>query len=57
MFFGLFAALQFVSDDGIRQRASGLMTRMLDYLFENGWNVPLRPEGAICTSYLGAFDH
>jgi hypothetical protein len=57
LFLGLFAAFRFVSDDGIRQRAADLMTRMLDYLLAHGWNVPLPPEGTVCTSYLGAFDH
>jgi hypothetical protein len=57
VFFGLFAAYQFVADDGIRQRTRVLMTRMLDYLLDSGWNVPLPPEGKIYTSYLGAFDH
>jgi hypothetical protein len=58
VFYGLFAAHQFVADDGIRLRTRVLMTKMLDFLLANDWNVPLPPEGAaIRTSYLGAFDH
>jgi hypothetical protein len=55
MFMGLFAAHQLVPDAQVRARAASLLTSMLTYLIECNWNVPLPPDGQICTSFMGEF--
>ena len=57
MFYGLYAAYQFVTDPDVQAGAQGHITALLTYLLENNWNLPLPPANAVCTSYLGAFDH
>jgi hypothetical protein len=57
IFYGLYAAYQFVADPDVQAGAQGQITALLTYLLENNWNLPLPPASAVCTSYLGAFDH
>jgi hypothetical protein len=57
LFYGLYAAYQFVTDPDVQAGAQGHITALLTYLLENNWNLPLPPANAVCTSYLGAFDH
>jgi len=57
VFMGLFAAHQLVQDPVVKETAKGLITQMLTCLLEHNWNVPLPPDGHICTSYIGNFNH
>ena len=57
IFYGLYAAYRFVADPDVQAGAQGHITALLTYLLENNWNLPLPPANAVCTSYLGAFDH
>lgn len=49
--FGLAVAYDFVSDNGVRSRVSGLVTQLLAYLLNHGWNVVM-PDGTISTTFL-----
>lgn len=49
--FGLAVAYDFVNDNGVRSRASGLVTQLLAYLLNHGWNVVM-PDGTISTTFL-----
>src|ERR1700728_723503 len=56
--FGLFIAWSVVSDPSAKERAADRLTELIGYIVDNKWNVPLPPDiSAVCTSYLGAFDH
>jgi hypothetical protein len=57
IFYGLYAAFQFVATPDVQTWAASHITNLLTYLLEKSWNLPLPPENAVCTSYLGAFDH
>jgi hypothetical protein len=56
IFYGLYAAYQFVATADVQAWAAGHITALLGYLLPS-WNLPLPPSNAVCTSYLGAFDH
>jgi hypothetical protein len=51
VFFGLAVAYDLVPDVQVRQQVSRLVTRMLNFLIRNGWNVP-RPDGSYSTTFL-----
>jgi hypothetical protein len=50
-FFGLGVAYDMIDDAGVRSEIRGVVTRMLDYLLRNNWNVR-RPDGSISTTFL-----
>ena len=53
VFFGLSVAFEHVP--ALRERAATLVTRMLDRLLANGWNVVM-PNGTVSTTFLGRPD-
>ena len=53
--FGLGVAYDLVDDRGTRQRVRRLVTRILDFLLGNGWNVVM-PDGRISTTFIGRAD-
>lgn len=53
--FGLGVAYDLVDDQGTRQRVKRIVTRMLDFLLRNGWNVVM-PDGQISTTFIGRAD-
>lgn len=53
--FGLGVAYDLVDDQGTRQRVKRVVTRILDFLLGNGWNVVM-PDGRISTTFLGRAD-
>jgi hypothetical protein len=55
VFFGLSVAYERIPHLGVRGRIRELVTRMLDFLIGNAWNVAL-PNGAISTSFLQRSD-
>jgi len=59
MCFGLFSAWSLVEDSGVKNGAAKRLSNLIDYIaLQHNWNVPLPPDTkAVCTSYLGAFDH
>jgi hypothetical protein len=57
IFHGLYVAHQFVADPDVQAGAQDHITTLLSYLLENNWNLPLPPANAVCTSYLGGFEH
>ena len=54
VFLGLALAYKLVPD--VRPQAKDLIERALDYVLMNRWNVPLPPDNAIVTSFVGDFD-
>lgn len=46
VFFGLGVAYDMIGDAGTRARVRSLVTRMLDFLIRNGWNVAMPPQPA-----------
>ena len=55
IFFGLGVAYDFIDDDRARRRSARLITRMLNFLLRNGWNVVM-PDGQISTTFVGRAD-
>ena len=55
IFFGLGVAHDFIDDNRVRRRSARLITRMLDFLLRNGWNVVM-PDGQISTTFVGRAD-
>ena len=55
VFFGLAAAYDLVPDDALRARIAAVVTRMLDFLLRNGWNVVM-PDGSISSTFNGRVD-
>jgi hypothetical protein len=55
VFFGLGVAYDFVDDQRTRRHARRIVTRMLDFLLRNGWNVVM-PDGQISTTFIGRAD-
>jgi hypothetical protein len=51
VFFGLSVAYELIVDDALRERIAGLVTRMIDFLAANNWNVVM-PGGGVSTSFL-----
>jgi hypothetical protein len=51
VFFGLAVAFDLIDDPTVRQQAADLVTRMLDFLLRNNWNVPM-PDGSYSTTFL-----
>jgi hypothetical protein len=51
VFFGLAVAYDFIDEPDVRSRAASLVTRMLDFLLRNNWNVPM-PNGSLSTTFL-----
>jgi hypothetical protein len=54
-FFGLAVAFDMVDDAGVRASASYLITRMLNFLLRNNWNVRM-PDGSISTTFAARPD-
>lgn len=50
VFFGLHAAWELTSDDGVRTRASQLVTTMLEFLLSHDWSVVM-PDGRMSTTF------
>lgn len=55
VFFGLGVAYDLVDDQRTRRHVRRVVTRMLDFLLRNGWNVVM-PEGQISTTFIGRAD-
>jgi hypothetical protein len=55
VFFGLGVAYDFVDDQRTRSHVRRLVTRMLNFLLRNGWNVVM-PDGKISTTFIGRAD-
>ena len=55
VFFGLGVAYDLVDDAPTRRHVSRAVTRMLDFLLRNGWNVVM-PDGTISTTFIGRAD-
>ena len=55
VFFGLGVAYDLVEDDATRRHVRRIVTRMLDFLLRNGWNVVM-PDGQISTTFIGRAD-
>jgi hypothetical protein len=55
VFFGLGVAYDLVDDQQTRRHVRRLVTRMLDFLLRNGWNVVM-PDGQISTTFIGRAD-
>jgi len=51
VFFGLSVAFDMVDDAKVQADAAGLVTQMLDFLTDSGWNVVM-PRGEISTTFL-----
>ena len=51
IFFGLAVAYDLVDDSDVRSRSAALVTTMLRFLLDNGWNVRM-PDGRISTTFL-----
>jgi hypothetical protein len=51
VFFGLSVAYEQIQNAGLRERIAGLVSRMLDFLVANNWNVVM-PDGSSSTSFL-----
>src|SRR5262245_19163681 len=49
--FGLSVAYDMVENAEIRSQVSSLVTRMLDFLIANGWNIVM-PDGSISATFL-----
>ena len=55
VFFGLGVAYDLVDDARTRRHVRRVVTRMLDFLLRNGWNVVM-PDGEISTTFIGRAD-
>jgi hypothetical protein len=55
VFFGLGVAYDLVDDDPTRRRVKRTVTRMLNFLLRNGWNV-VTPDGQVSTTFIGRAD-
>jgi hypothetical protein len=55
VFFGLGVAYDLVDDEPTRRHVRRTVTRMLDFLLRNGWNVVM-PDGQISTTFIGRAD-
>jgi hypothetical protein len=55
VFFGLGIAYDLVDDQRTRRHVRRVVTRMLDFLLRNGWNVVM-PDGQISTTFIGRAD-
>ena len=55
IFFGLGVAYDVVDDAQTRRHVRRVVTRMLDFLLRNGWNVVM-PDGQISTTFIGRAD-
>ena len=55
VFFGLGVAYDLVGDGTTRRHIRRVVTRMLDFLLRNGWNVVM-PDGQISTTFIGRAD-
>jgi hypothetical protein len=55
VFFGLGVAYDLVEDQRTRRHVRRVVTRMLDFLLRNGWNVVM-PDGQISTTFIGRAD-
>jgi hypothetical protein len=55
VFFGLGVAYSLVKDRTIRSEIRSDVTRMLDFLITNGWNVRM-PDGTFSTTFVGRAD-
>jgi uncharacterized protein (TIGR03437 family) len=53
--FGLAVAYDMVDEGGVRNSASDLITRLVDFLQQHAWNVVM-PDGSISTTFLGRAD-
>ena len=51
VFFGLATAYDMIDDAGVRAQASGLATRLLQFLIDRLWNIVL-PDGSISTTFV-----
>jgi hypothetical protein len=51
VFFGLGAAFDLVDQPDVRSRTANLVTRMLEFLLRNNWNVAM-PDGSYSTTFL-----
>jgi hypothetical protein len=55
VFFGLGVAYDVVDDERTRRHIKRVVTRMLNFLLRNGWNVVM-PDGQISTTFIGRAD-
>jgi hypothetical protein len=55
IFFGLGVAFDLVDDQPTRRHVKRDVTRMLNFLLRNGWNVVM-PDGQISTTFIGRAD-
>ncbi|HJU68273.1 MAG TPA: hypothetical protein VJ650_08480 [Gemmatimonadaceae bacterium] len=55
VFFGLGVAYDLVDDAQAQRHVKRVITRMLDFLLRNGWNVVM-PDGQISTTFIGRAD-
>jgi hypothetical protein len=55
VFFGLAVAFDLIDQPDLRSRIADLVTRMLDLLLRNTWNVPM-PDGSYSTTFLARPD-
>ena len=51
VFFGLSVAYEAIHDTGLRDLIRDTVTRMLDFLIRNGWNI-VQPDGSVNTTFL-----
>jgi hypothetical protein len=51
VFFGLGVAFDLIDQPDVRSRIASLLTRMLELLLRNSWNVPM-PDGSFSTTFL-----
>ncbi|HEX6057715.1 MAG TPA: hypothetical protein VFZ11_01765 [Gemmatimonadaceae bacterium] len=51
VFFGLAIAHDAIDDDAVRAEIRAVVSRMLDFLLRNGWNVRM-PDGSYSTTFL-----
>jgi hypothetical protein len=51
VFFGLGVAFDLIDEPDVRSRTADLVTRMLDFLLRNNWNVAM-PDGSYSTTFL-----
>jgi hypothetical protein len=51
VFFGLGVAFDLIDQPDVRSRIASLVTRMLDFLLRNNWNVAM-PDGSFSTTFL-----
>jgi hypothetical protein len=56
IFMGLAFAYELVPDPDVQEQAKRLIERALDFVIGQNWDVPLPPDGAVTTSFVGDFD-